>query len=87
MALFTSLQLSDEGRAALADIRAHFETALLSLLVPTFILYLTMYALVKKRIRTFEYLSWLSVAAFLFSSWAVVVECSAIRSLQLFGGR
>lgn len=86
-ALYSRLQLSPEGRAALVEIWGHLGTCVLSLLVPTAILYLAIYALVRKRVAVFETLSWLSIGVFLLSSWAVVVDCSVVRSLQLFGGR
>ncbi|KAL1960704.1 hypothetical protein VTO42DRAFT_6534 [Malbranchea cinnamomea] len=80
-----ALELSPEARHALADVSASLRLAVQSLVLPTVLLYATLYALVRGEVKRFGALAWLSVLAFLYSSWAVVVPCSAVRSLQLFG--
>lgn len=85
--MITWPELSPEAQHALADVSAGVLLVIKSLIIPAIFLYVTLYALVKQRTRLFEILTWSTVFAFLFSGWAVVVQCSALRSLQHFVGR
>lgn len=83
----TTGYISLEARDALLDLAANFRAGLLSLMIPTFTLYLALYALVKKRIPLFEKLDILAVCGFLCSSMLVPLECSTVKSLQLFASK
>lgn len=78
--------ISSEGRATMTEIAHNFRRGILSLLLPTFLLYFALYALVKRREKVFGFLVFLAVAGFVGSSLITVLPCSAMRSLQLFCG-
>lgn len=80
-------KLSPEAQGVLNEVGSNIRTGFFSLVIPTAILYLALYALVKKKLSLFEKLDLLAILAFLCSSFVVVLECSAVRSLQLFAGK
>ncbi|KAK2834923.1 hypothetical protein FQN49_006779 [Arthroderma sp. PD_2] len=75
---------SPAAQGALAEAGADIRDGLTSLTIPAILLYLALYALVKKKIRLFEILDWLAIGSFIGSGKLVVLECSVVRSLQLF---
>ncbi|KAK2741775.1 hypothetical protein FQN57_005519 [Myotisia sp. PD_48] len=82
--LTLDIDLSPEAREALREAASNIRLGLLSLVIPTALLYFALYALVKKNLKLFRLLDWLAVYTFYLSSAMVVLKCAAIRSLQLF---
>ncbi|EAS36973.3 uncharacterized protein CIMG_02327 [Coccidioides immitis RS] len=76
--------LSSDAREALTEMAHSIWQGAISLLLPTVLLYLALYALVKRRVKVYENLSVVAMFAFAVSSIVMVVPCSTVRSLQLF---
>ncbi|OAX83959.1 hypothetical protein ACJ72_01680 [Emergomyces africanus] len=82
--LFYYIASTPEAQRALRQIGINLCFCIASLLVPTLLLYISLYALAKREIRKFEVLSLLASIGFIGSSCLVVLECNMVRSLQLF---
>ncbi|KKZ62999.1 hypothetical protein EMCG_02711 [[Emmonsia] crescens] len=82
--LFYYLASTPEAQRALRQIGVNLFLCIASLLVPTLLLYFSLYALAKRETRKFEVLSLLASIGFVGSSLLVVLECNMVRSLQLF---
>lgn len=59
-------------------------TALLALLVPTFLLYASIYMHVKGFHRTYVFLTLASIASFVAYPYVTPIHCGPFRSLQYF---
>ncbi|EZF34001.1 hypothetical protein H109_07458 [Trichophyton interdigitale MR816] len=77
-------QVSPAARRALSEAGSDIRTGLVSLMIPAALLYLALYALVKKKTGVFVMLDWMAIFAFAANGTLVVLECSVARSLQLF---
>ncbi|EEH08451.1 conserved hypothetical protein [Histoplasma capsulatum G186AR] len=73
-----------EGQRAFKQVGINLFLCIASLLVPGLLLYSSLYALAKRKTRSFEILSLLASIGFIASSCLMVLECNMIRSLQLF---
>ena len=80
-------QVSPAARKALSEAGSDIKTGLVSLMIPAALLYLALYALVKKKTGVFVMLDWMAIFAFAANGTLVVLECSVARSLQLFAGK
>ncbi|KAM5443037.1 hypothetical protein MferCBS31731_001911 [Microsporum ferrugineum] len=78
------LEASPAAQRALAEAGCDIRQGLISLILPAALLYLALYALVKKRMALFMALDWMAICAFMANGMLVVLECSVARSLQLF---
>lgn len=76
-----------EGQRAFKQVGINLFLCIASLLVPGLLLYSSLYALAKRKTRSFEILSLLASIGFIASSCLMVLECNMIRSLQLFAGK
>lgn len=81
-----ALDLSPEAQHALGEMSTGMKMLIRSLLLPTAFLYFALWLLVKGRMREFKVTIWFSIFTFLLNSWIMVVQCSALRSMQLFAG-
>ncbi len=74
----------DETRPALAQLADQFPLAMASLLVPTLLLYLSIYARVIGHYTAYKVLTFGSVAAYFTCPYVTPVHCGPVRCLQNF---
>ena len=77
---------SIEAERTLVRVGRDVNTGILSLVLPATGLYIALYALTKNKMKLFEILTLLASVGFIWSSLIVVLECSLMRSVQLFVG-
>ncbi|KAK2796091.1 hypothetical protein FQN52_000065 [Onygenales sp. PD_12] len=81
---FLDFTLTSEAERALRQVRADLYVGIISLLVPTIVLYISLYALARRQMRSFAVLSVLASVGFVISGTVTVLDCSMVRSLQYF---
>lgn len=86
MSLLPTMDLPPEAQRALGEISLGIIALIQSLILPTAFLYIALLALIKRRMKEFEVTTWFSIVTFLLNSWREVVNCSSLRSIQLFAG-
>ncbi|EFR02194.1 hypothetical protein MGYG_05197 [Nannizzia gypsea CBS 118893] len=77
-------RVSPAAQRVLSEAGSDIKKGLVSLMIPAALLYLALYALVKKKMGVFVMLDWMAICAFAANGTLVVLECSVARSLQLF---
>lgn len=80
------LSLSPAAEEILWLLTTDFTSFVMSLVLPTLLLYISLYAHTKASMRIFEMLSFLASMCYLGSTWLFIPKCRAVRSLQLFAG-
>ncbi|KAK2812002.1 hypothetical protein FQN50_001710 [Emmonsiellopsis sp. PD_5] len=73
---FLNFTLTSEAERALRQVRSDLYAGIISLLVPTIILYISLYALAKRQMRSFAVLSVLASVGFVLSGSLTVLECN-----------
>ncbi len=80
----TSIINIEEIRPALAQLADQFPLAVASLLIPTLLLYSSIYAHVIGHYRTYKVLTFSSIAAFFACPYITPIYCGPVRCLQNF---
>jgi len=71
---------------AFEQLRHEFIKATAFLLIPTELLYFSIYFHVKGFHQLYEYLTFLSIATFWIAPWMAPINCGPVRCLQNFAG-
>lgn len=80
----TSIINIEEIRPALAQLADQFPLAMASLLIPTVLLYLSIYARIIGHYTTYKVLTFSSIAAYFACPYVTPIYCGPVRSLQNF---
>lgn len=80
----TSIINIEEIRPALAQLADQFPLAAASLLIPTLLLYLSIYAHVIGHYTTYKFLTFGSIGAFILCPYLTPIYCGPVRCLQNF---
>ena len=82
----TSIINIEEIRPALVQLADQFPVAMASLLIPTLLLYLSIYARVLGHYTTYKVLTLGSIAAYFTCPYLTPIHCGPVRCLQNFAG-
>lgn len=81
-----AFELPEGAKDVLARLVVDLSITVASLIVPAILLYLAIYALVERKMRTFGVLRLLSSSLFIATTWLVASDCGVVGSLHYFAG-